>query len=630
MSLAHADSGKVRRPLRLWPAVLVAAVIALLRFVAPIVQPEAAGYGVFAAIGGSALILLWWLLFSRAPWVERLGALVLMALATMATRPLLHASITGGMMGLMFFVYAIPSTLSLAFVAWAVLSRHRTGAFRWATMAIAIAIGVGVWTLIRTDGVTGHGTAQLHWRWTPTPEERLLAQGNDAPALPAPAEPVAATTPPTAPPVPTETATARDTNRPPAAVSSPAAGLKSGIPGAGAALGSTASAEAATPAEWPGFRGPDRDGAVHGVRIETDWASSPPKQIWRRPIGPGWSSFAVAGDRFYTQEQRGDDEIVACYRLSTGRLVWTHKDRVRFWESNGGAGPRATPTVSHGRVYTFGATGILNVLDAATGALVWSRDVATEADKQVPTWGFSSSPLVVDDLVVIAAAGKLAAYDRATGLPRWFGPNGGGYSSPHLMTIHGVPQVVFLSSTGAMGFRPSDGTMLWEHAWPGTPIVQPAAAGEDVLIASGDMMGGMGIRRITVTNGSGGWKAQERWASRGLKPYYNDIAVHEGHAYGFDGSILSCIDTETGTRKWKGGRYGQGQLVLLPDQDLLLVLSEEGDLALVSATPDAHTEIAKFKAIEGKTWNHPVLVGDVLLVRNGEEMAAFRLSLVGR
>jgi hypothetical protein len=142
-------------------------------------------------------------------------------------------------------------------------------------------------------------------------------------------------------------------------------------------------------------------------------------------------------------------------------------------------------------------------------------------------------------------------------------------------------------------------------------------------------MGGIGVRRIGVTRGSGGWAVQERWTSRGLKPYFNDLVVHNGHAFGFDGSILACIDLGDGTRKWKGGRYGHGQMVLLPDQDLLLVLSEDGELALVQATSDKFTELARVPALDGKTWNHPVLAGDLLFVRNGEEMAAYRLSLAG-
>jgi outer membrane protein assembly factor BamB len=445
-------------------------------------------------------------------------------------------------------------------------------------MVATILLACGVWTLVRTGGITGDTDSDFAWRWSETPEERLLAQAGDEPTAP--------------PPTP---------------------------------------AAAETEADWPGFRGPDRDGVVPGVRIETDWSASPPVELWRRPIGPGWSSFAVRGDLLYTQEQRGDDEIVTSYRVATGEPVWRHRDATRFWESNSGAGPRATPTLSDGRVYTFGATGILNALDAGDGAVVWSRNVASDAGAKVPYWGFASSPLVVDDVVIAAAAGQLVAYDLATGDPRWFGPDGGsGYSSPHLLTIDGVAQVLLLSGAGATSVAPADGTLLWEHPWPGVRIVQPALTTDgDVLISAAGAAGGISIRRVAVAHEPGGWTIEERWTSIRLKPYFNDFVVHDGHAFGFDGSILACIDVEDGKRKWKGGRYGHGQLVLLPDQDLLLVVSEQGELALVAATPDQFTELARFPVIEGKTWNHPVLVGDLLLVRNGREMAAFRLSLAG-
>jgi outer membrane protein assembly factor BamB len=240
---------------------------------------------------------------------------------------------------------------------------------------------------------------------------------------------------------------------------------------------------------------------------------------------------------------------------------------------------------------------------------------------------------VIDDIVVIAVSGQLVAYDARTGHQRWMGPTGGaGYSSPHLVTIDGVPQILLLRGSRTISVAPADGTLLWEHIWqPCVGIVQPALAPNgDVLIAVGDVMGGVGMRRVAASKGSAGWSVEQRWTSRGLKPYFNDFVVHKGHAYGFDGSILACIDLEDGTRKWKGGRYGNGQLVLLADQDVLLVVSEEGELALVRAAPDQFAELARFPALEGKTWNHPVLVGDVLLVRNGEEMAAFRLSVAGR
>jgi outer membrane protein assembly factor BamB len=480
-------------------------------------------------------------------------------------------------------------------------------------MAAAIVLACGSMTLVRTDGIMGETGSLMAWRWTPTAEERLLARAEDEPMAPVPAQTVE-------PP-------AYATSAPEVTTAAPAE------------TPSTPTAEAADPpaakerAEWPGFRGPDRNSVIRGVRIDTDWAASPPVEIWRRAIGPGWSSFAVRGDLLYTQEQRGDDEIVACYKVSTGQPVWMHRDAARFWESNGGAGPRGTPTLSNGRVYAFGATGILNALDAATGKAVWSRNVGTDASVEVPGWGFASSPLVIDDLVVVAAEGRLAAYDIATGQPRWLGPEGGaGYSSPHLMTIAGVPQIMLQRGSRTISVAPADGALLWEHLWqPGADIIQPAAlANGEVLITTADAMGGQGMRRLTVAREPVGWTVKERWTSRNLKPYFNDFVVHNGHAFGFDGSILAAINLEDGARAWKGGRYGHGQLLLLPDQDLLLVSSEEGELALVRAIPDQFTEIARFKAIEGKTWNHPVLAGDVLLVRNGEEMAAFRLSLAAR
>jgi outer membrane protein assembly factor BamB len=406
-----------------------------------------------------------------------------------------------------------------------------------------------------------------------------------------------------------------------------------------------APAAAKEEADWPGFRGPNRDGAIPGVRIETDWSKSPPVELWRRPIGPGWSSFAVHGKLLYTQEQRGDDEVVACYNLTTGEPVWRHRDAARFWESNAGAGPRSTPTLRNGRVYTFGATGILNALDARNGAVVWSRDAASDTGAKVPYWGFASSPLVVDDLVIVAASGQLAAYDLATGDPRWTGPaHGDSYSSPHRLTIDGVPQILLLSAAGATSVAPADGTLLWEHPWPGFSSLQPARTADgDVLITTSEATGGLGTRRLAVAHGPGkplgqgsglpnrggpdGWTVTERWTSTGLKPYFNDFAINDGYAYGFDGRILACIDLADGQRKWKGGRYGNGQLILLPDQDLLLVLSDEGELALVEASPEKFSELARFPALEGKTWNHPVLAGEVLLVRNSQQMAAFQVAL---
>jgi outer membrane protein assembly factor BamB len=442
-------------------------------------------------------------------------------------------------------------------------------------MVATILLAGGVWTLFQTGGVTGDFHSDFAWRWEKTPEERFLAQASDQPM----AHP-------------------------------------------------SALATVASDAKWSGFRGSNRDGIIRGVQIKTDWSASPPIEMWRRPVGPGWSSFAVHGDLLYTQEQRGDNEVVSCYKVTTGEPVWIHRDDTRFWESNAGAGPRGTPTLSEGYIYALGATGILNVLDVRNGTVLWSRNAASDTDTKVPTWGFSSSPLVMDDVVIVAVAGTLIAYDLSTGEPRWIKPAGGDcYSSPHLLHIDGVTQILLQNEAGASSVTATDGTLLWEHSWSGHPIVQPVLIEEgDILISVDERTA---IRRIVVTNGPDGWTVEERWTSSRLKPYFNDSVFHNSYAFGFDGPRLACIDIEDGTRKWKGGRYGRGQIVLLADQDLLLVLSEKGELALVKATSDQFTELTRFPAIKGKTWNHPVLVGNVLLVRNAQEMAAFRLSLTG-
>ncbi len=568
------DKPTQHKPLRLWPGVFIVLIQWLIRFGIPIVIPGAITIGVFGGLLGWIAIVVWWAFFSRAPRIERWGAVVLMIVALFATRPLLHTSLATAGMGMLFFIYAIP-VLSLAFVVWAAASRRLSDGLRRATMVVTILLVCGVWALVRTGGITGGGLdSDFAWRWAETPEEKLLAQTVEDPTV---------------------------------------------LPMVLAAVESGTG--------WPSFRGSNRDGIIRGIKIETDWSASPPDELWRRPIGPGWSSFSVQGGLLYTQEQRGNDEVVSCYNVTTGDPVWRHRDTARFWESNGGAGPRGTPTLSDGRVYAFGATGILNVLDAQNGSLVWSRNAATDTDTKIPIWGFSSSPLVFDDVVIVAAAGSLIAYDITTGESRWSIPAGGDcYSSPHLMHIDGVTQILLMNEAGTISVLPADGTLLWEHPWPGHPIVQPTQIADGDILISADERSG--VRRITVKQGPDGWTTEERWTSVRLKPYFNDSVIHNGYAYGFDGPILACIDIEDGERKWKGGRYGRGQFVLLADQDLLLVLSEKGELALVAATPDQFTELGRFPAIKGKTWNHPVLVGDVLVVRNGQEMVAFGLSLV--
>ncbi len=349
----------IRRPLRVWPAVVIAILQLLVRFGLPIVAPDQRPYAILGGFAAMALILVWWLLFSRAPWVDRVLAVLLMAAGVWATKPFIDKSLATGAQGLLFYILVIPG-LSLVFAAWAVAARRLPDTPRRATMIATILIACGFWTLMKTGGFTATLNMDLKWRWAQTPEDRLL-QSAKLPIAPPAAQPVTPA-PPVSAPKTSEPKPAKD-----AAV----------IPAAAAAT--------ETGPDWPGFRGLHRDDIVPGVKIKTDWTATPPVAIWRRPVGPGWSSFAVHGGLIYTQEQRGPDEVVACYKLATGEPVWAHLDTARFWESNAGAGPRATPTLANGRVYTFGATGIVNVLNAQTGAVIWSHNAAADTGMKTPT-----------------------------------------------------------------------------------------------------------------------------------------------------------------------------------------------------------------------------------------------------
>ncbi len=591
-----------RGPLRLWPGVAIMALVWLTRVAAPLVGVSAGWELPLRILGGFAgalAVLIWWVGFSRASRPERWGLLAVIVAAVAATLALGDSSMLVGVLW-----YAAP-VLSLALVAGAAASRTFSDRHRFRVMAVAIALPCAAALLFRIPGVTGNGVAAFAWRWTETPEQRLLGRSDEPP----------------------DTALRERVDTAPAAT---AAATPSLVDAAMPAPPAAPTRVDATPEiRWAGFRGADRKGTVPGVRIETDWSVSPPVSLWRRPVGPGWASFAVKGNVLYTQEQRGEEEIVGAYSLTTGAPVWRHRDRVRLNDPMGGPGPRATPTLAGNRVYTFGSTGILNALDAETGSIVWSRDPPADLGTSTPTWGYSSSPLIVADLVVVAVGGTLAAYTVADGQPRWVGPTGGdSYSSPQLATLDGVSQVLLATATGTTSVAPATGKAFWTHPWnsrlPLLPIVQPAVLdGAAVLVGESSF----GLRRLAVSHRGTTWTVDEQWVSNRLKPYLNDFVVHRGHAYGFDGAILAAVDLANGERKWKGGRYGQGQLVLLPDEDVLLVISEDGDLALVKAVPDGLTELARVPALSGKTWNHPVLVGDILLVRNGEEMAAFRLAL---
>jgi outer membrane protein assembly factor BamB len=400
------------------------------------------------------------------------------------------------------------------------------------------------------------------------------------------------------------------------------------------------------PGDWPQFDGANRDGLAQGVRIRTDWNQRPPKQLWRHPVGAAWSSFSVVDNFAFTQEQRGPDEAVVCYDARDGKQVWVHLDGdQRYDQAMAGVGPRATPTVYDSRVYTFGTAGVLNCLAARTGAVLWSKNALEEAGVKPLQFGMSGSPLVYDNLVVVNPGGPrmaidgsetsgraVIAYDRITGKEVWAaGDYQAAYASPSLETIAGVKQVIIFDGLGAAGHDAATGKQLWRtpqwtnefHNNIAQPIVGKQGGGQDSLFISSGY--GTGSVLFDVKKSGKTWTLSERWqAPNKFKLKFNSGVARGGCVYGLDEGILACFDLSTGRQRWKRGHYGYGQILLF--ENVLLVISEEGDAALVDVSPQKAQELARFRAIEGKTWNHPAYSNGRLFVRNGEEAACYDLG----
>lgn len=385
--------------------------------------------------------------------------------------------------------------------------------------------------------------------------------------------------------------------------------------------------------DWPQFRGPQQDGVVRGEAIRLNWDQHPPKELWRHLVGKGWSSFAVAGGAAYTLEQRGNRETTVCYDFDSGLEIWTHSDPVRFDSTMGGDGPRATPTVHEGRVYTLGATGILNCLDAATGRRHWSKDTLREARADVLEWGMAGSPVIEGDLVFVNPGGGrdrgVIAYHRLTGEEVWAaGDDPASYSTPKLATIHGVRQLLVHHAVGLSSYDVQTGRELWSYRddWRNTPKVnaaQPIVRGNRVFISAGYQTGSA---LLEIEYDGTRWSIEVPWRKPNFfRLKFNDAVYKDGYVFGLDDSILSCIDFETGRRMWRlRENFGYGQVLLV--DDVLLVSAESGEIALVEATPERPRVLARFKAVEGVTWNHPVISHGRLLVRNNREAACFDIG----
>ncbi len=384
-------------------------------------------------------------------------------------------------------------------------------------------------------------------------------------------------------------------------------------------------------ADYPGYLGRDRSGVIEGIQLERDWVSHPPKELWRQSIGLGWSGFAISGAGAITQEQRGEKEMVVCYELTTGRAIWSHTNRVRFGEPMGGDGPRATPTIDGGRVYVLGATGILDCLAAATGRRIWTRDTLRENGLPNIYFGKSSSPLLVDDLVVVTGgmtnSSTVLAFRQSDGSPAWrAGKDKASFSSPALVTLGGRRQILSVNAASVTAHDPKDGQILWEYPWANDKwpkCAQPVVLAGDRVFVSASFNAGCVLLQVKVGS-NGNFSATEVWKNRNMKSEFSNMVARGGFLYGLDDGILACLELDTGQRKWKDGRYGHGQLLLVGD--LLLVQTEPGPVTLVEANPAAYREVGRISALGAKTWNTPALAGEFLLVRNDQEAVCYKLT----
>lgn len=435
---------------------------------------------------------------------------------------------------------------------------------------------------IRIDGFMGDGRPIVAWSWEPTADD-LFASGHRKLA-------------PTAGPSPNQDSLVR--------------------------------------ADWVGFRNKDRSGRIDDVLIARDVKANAPVELWRRPVGRGWSSFIVVGDRCITQEQQGESEVVVCYNVLTGEELWVHADQIAFREVTGGDGPRATPASDGERVVALGATGVLNCLNLEDGTKHWSVQLSMPPREEL-VFGAAGSPLILDQTVIVTPGGEgnaMVALDLGTGDELWaVGDSTIGYSSPHHAKFNCGPQLLTFGSTGIVGHDPNTGSVLWsapfgERSTEFVNVCQPVPLTtrehDRVLISAGY---GRGCEMLELTSDGNSVRATTLWKNLKLKSKFASIVTSGNCAYGLDERILTCIDLDSGERLWKGGRYGHGQLILAGDT--LIVLAENGDVVLVEASSTAFNQLSRFKALESRTWTHPVLAGSLLLVRNDREAVCYALKM---
>lgn len=517
-----------------------------------------------------------------APWRFRRWVGVGVAASWVVLTGVLVGTAAGSLLPKTYVVLLfVPATLWVVWMAW-MFYRPLGWGIRLGVLGLLLAAAALFPLLVQAAGLTGDAHVDFAWRWGATPREAATVV----------------------------------------------------VPETGMLARESADLTRTTPDDFPQYLGPQRQAVLPGVRLARDWAKTPPRLLWRQPVGAGWGAFTVVGDYAVTQEQRGDQECVVCYRFSDGAMVWVHADAARFDSSMGGSGPRATPTIAGGRVYALGATGLLNCLDGATGRRVWVVNILEDNAAENIVHGVSASPLVVDDRVLVSPTGRngpsLVAYHRDTGQRVWqAGQDQASYGSPLLAELAGLRQVLLATSAGVTAHDVAAGQVLWSFPWTNGEGINcsqpiPHAGGTDQVFFSTGYGKGCALFRVE-RSAEGAWSVHPLWNSLQMKTKFTTPVLHKGFVYGLDDGILACVDVATGKRVWKDGRYQHGQVLLAGD--LLLVQAENGQVVLVEPVPDGLRELGRLPALSRKTWNNPALAGRFLLVRNDHEAAGYELPL---
>ncbi len=384
-------------------------------------------------------------------------------------------------------------------------------------------------------------------------------------------------------------------------------------------------------AEWPQWQGPTRDNISQETGWLKNWPEGGPDIVWRIPIGEGYSGISIVDGRIYTMHSEGEDEFAVCLDASDGAEIWRSRTDDNY-QSGEGSGPRSTPAVDGDRVYVLSAKGKLYGLDAGNGEKVWGHDFVTEFESGIPGFGFSTSPIIEGDSLLIEAGGKdgksIVAFDKGTGAILWTShTDGAGYSSPIVIDSNGVRQAIFLTGKSLVSVSPADGTIYWKHVpWPSgndinaaVPILLP---GDRIFVSAAYDKGSV---LLQMKSDGDEMSVEEVWRSHDVMENWMSSSVLLGeYLYGFDEIILKCIEAKTGEQKWAHRGFDRGTLLLADGH--LIILGEGGNLGIAEANPSEYKGVAETQLLEGRCFTPPTFVGGKLYLRNQKELVCVDLS----